>query len=40
MAEAMGSNGKLAGNIVLMTTLGSVITITIGLFILKQNGLL
>ncbi len=40
MAEAMGSNGRLAGNIVLMTTLGSVITITIGLFLLKQNGLL
>ncbi|MEJ2613997.1 MAG: AEC family transporter [Ignavibacteriaceae bacterium] len=40
MAEAMGSNGKLAGNIVLMTTLGSIITITAGLFILKQNGLL
>ncbi len=40
MAEAMGSNGKLAGNIVLMTTLGSIITITLGLFILKQNGLL
>lgn len=40
MAEAMGSNGKLAGNIVLMTTLGSIITITTGLFILKQNGLL
>jgi malonate transporter len=40
MAEAMGSNGKLAGNIVLMTTLGSIITITTGLFILKQNSLL
>ena len=40
MAEGMGSNGKLAGNIVLLTTLGSIITITIGLFILKQNGLL
>lgn len=40
MAEAMGSNGRLAGNIVLMTTLASAITITAGLFILKQNGLL
>ena len=40
MAEAMGSNGRMAGNIVLMTTLGSIITITAGLFILKQNGLL
>jgi predicted permease len=40
MAEAMGSNGKLAGKIVLISTLFSVITLTIGLFILKQNGLL
>jgi predicted permease len=40
MAEAMGSNSRLAANIVLMTTLGSIITITLGLFILKQNGLL
>jgi malonate transporter len=40
MAEAMGSNGRLAGNIVLMTTFGSIITITLGLFILMQNGLL
>ncbi|MBZ0198223.1 MAG: AEC family transporter [Ignavibacteriaceae bacterium] len=40
MAEAMGSNSKLAANILLITTLSSVITITIGLFILKQNGLI
>jgi malonate transporter and related proteins len=40
MAEAMGANGKLAGNIVLITTLGSIITISAGLFILKQNGLI
>ncbi len=40
MAEAMGSNGKLAGNIVLATTLGSVVTITLGLFILKTAGLI
>lgn len=40
MAEAMGSNSKLAASILLITTLGSVLTITIGLFILKQNGLI
>ncbi len=40
MAEAMGSNSKLAANILLITTLGSVITITLGLFILKENGII
>lgn len=40
MAEAMGVNSRLAGNILLATTLGSVLTITIGLFILKENGLI
>ena len=40
MAEAMGSNGKLAGNIVLASTLGSIVTITLGLFILKTAGLI
>jgi predicted permease len=40
MAEAMGSNSRLAGNIVLLTTLGSIITISLGLFILKENGLI
>ena len=40
MAEAMGVNSRLAGNILLVTTLGSVITITIGLFILKEMGLI
>jgi malonate transporter and related proteins len=40
MAEAMGSNSRLAANILLMTTLASVVTITIGLFILKENGLI
>lgn len=40
MAEAMGCNSKLAGNIVLITTLGSVISISIGLFILKSFKLL
>jgi len=40
MAEAMGVNSKLAGNILLVTTMVSVITIALGLFILKQNGLI
>ncbi|MBN2413328.1 AEC family transporter [candidate division KSB1 bacterium] len=39
MAEAMGSNGKLAGNIILMTTLGSVFTLSAGIFILKSLSL-
>ncbi len=40
MAEAMGSNSKLAANILLMTTLASLITITLGLFILKEYNLI
>lgn len=36
MAEAMGSNGRLAGNIVLVTTLVSVLTISIGVYVLKS----
>ena len=35
MANAMGGNTKLAGNIVAITTLGSVFTIALGLFVLK-----
>ena len=40
MAEAMGSNSKLAANILLMTTLSSLVTITLGLFILKEYNLI
>lgn len=40
MAEAMGVNSKLAGNILLVTTMFSVITIAVGLFILRENGLI
>lgn len=40
MAEAMGSNSKLAANILLMTTLASLFTITLGLFILKEHNLI
>jgi hypothetical protein len=39
MAEAMGCNSELAGNIVLLTNLGSVLTITLGIAILKNIGL-
>ncbi len=39
MAEAMGLNSRLAGNILLLTTIFSIITITLGLYILKQAGL-
>ncbi len=35
MAGAMGSDLKLTGNIVVLSTVGSVITITVGLFILR-----
>lgn len=38
MAKAMGANSKLAGNIVLMTTLGASVTITVGIFLLKFLG--
>lgn len=40
MAEAMGANSKLAGNIVLISTLGSVFTISAGIIILKSFGLI
>ncbi len=40
MAEAMGANSRLAANILLLTTLASAVTITLGLFILKENGLI
>jgi len=36
----MGANARIAGNIVLATTLASVFTLTIGLFILRQLGLI
>jgi malonate transporter and related proteins len=38
MAEAMGSNGRLAGNIVLLSTLASSITLAVGIFLLKSWG--
>ncbi len=38
MADAMGANSKLAGNIIMITTLGSVFTISIGILLLKSFG--
>lgn len=40
MAEAMGANSKLAGNIVLISTIGSVFTIAAGIVILKAFALI
>jgi predicted permease len=38
MAEAMGSNSKMAGNIIAISTLGSIITISIGIILLGMLG--
>lgn len=38
MAEAMKSNSKMAGNIITISTLGSIFTISIGVIILKFLG--
>ena len=40
MAEAMGANSKLAGNIVLISTVASVLTIATGIVILKELALI
>lgn len=40
MAEAMGANSKLAGNIVLISTVASVFTIAMGIVILKEFALI
>ena len=40
MAEAMGCNSKLAGNIVVISTIGSVITISAAIILLKSAGLI
>jgi hypothetical protein len=40
MVKAMGGNSGLAANIVLLTTAGSVVTVTGGLLILKFSGLI
>ena len=38
MARAMGANSKLAGNIVLLTTLAASVTITTGIYIIRALG--
>ena len=40
MAEAMGCNSKLAGNIVVISTIGSLITISAAIIFLKSVGLI
>ncbi len=40
MAEAMGANSKLAGNIVLISTVASVFTMAVGIVILKEFALI
>jgi len=40
MADAMGCNSRLAGNIIVLTTLGSTLTISVGIFLLKILGLI
>jgi malonate transporter and related proteins len=39
MATAMGANDRLASHIILISTLGSIFTMSLGVFILKTNGL-
>jgi predicted permease len=39
MAGAMGCNSRLAGDIVALTTMGSVLTLSAGLYILKSAGI-
>ena len=39
MTEAMGCNSELAGNIIVMSTLGSIFTISVGIFLIKSMGL-
>lgn len=40
MAKAMGADDRIAGNIIVISTLGSVLTISLGLFLLKSFGLI
>ena len=40
MVQAMGGNTKLAANIIVQTTLGSMLTVTAGLWILQTVGLI
>jgi predicted permease len=40
MAKNMDNNAELAASIVVLTTLGSIVTIFVGIFILKSMGIL
>jgi predicted permease len=39
MAKAMGANAKLAANVVLTTTLGSVVTLSTAIYIVRLLGI-
>ena len=40
MAKAMGADGEAAGSIVLVTTIGSVVTISLGIFLMRTLALI
>lgn len=40
MAKAMGGNEKLAANIILMTTIGSILSLSAGIYIMRVTGLI
>lgn len=40
MAQAMGGNSKLAGNIIVITTLGAAFTMSLGVFLLRSFNLI
>ena len=40
MAQTMNSNADLAANIILLSTIGSVVTLSVGIFLLKSFGLI
>ncbi|WP_020680628.1 AEC family transporter [Marinobacterium rhizophilum] len=40
MARAMGANAQLTANIILTTTLGSIVTISAGVFVLRLTGVI
>ncbi|WP_415890181.1 AEC family transporter [Neptuniibacter sp. SY11_33] len=40
MAKAMGGNEKLAANIILMTTIGSILSLSAGIYIMRVTGVI
>ena len=39
MVQALGGNAKLAANIIVLSTLASIVTVSVGLAVLKQTGI-